>query len=322
MISRLLNYRYTQLALISLIVIGMLICIFAPNYYLFKMGTRFAIQIMLGYLLLGLVFLLMKQSKLMFTSFACCAGLCMFLKYSSNTDFRLPVPTSDLVIKAAHFNLSGSNEDYQSTIHTILSADAEIVSIQEVTPDWAAILEDSLRQVYPFSRSVIRFDPYGLAIYSKYPFEMTDTFLFEDIPNLVGCVRPPGVVRPIYFISSHTTPPLYSTAFERLRGHLKKIANYAKDLSAPVITMGDYNAPPWWTEIQHMKDFAQLNDSRRSVESGWMHVFQNPVDYIFYSKHFTCVGFENINTASSSHLGIKGVYEIKPDRSHAKAAVQ
>ena len=322
MVSRLLNYKITQLALISLIVVGMLICVFTPNYYLFKMGTRFAIQIMLGYLLLGILFLLIKQPRLMFTSFACCAGLCLFLKYSSNTDFRLPVRTSDAVIQAAHFNVSGSDEDYESTMQSILQADADIVSIQEVTPDWAVVLKESLQSVYPYSKTVVRFDPFGLAIYSKYPFDYVDTFHFEDIPNIVGCIKPTGMHQPVYFISSHTTPPLYSLAYERLRKHLHRIAQFANDLAAPVITLGDYNAPPWWTEIQQMKEYASLNDSRRSVQSGWMHVFQNPVDYIFYSNHFNCVDFETISSHSSSHLGIKGVYEVKPVPAHVEASIQ
>ena len=138
MITKTLNYKYAQLALISLIVLGTFICVFTPNYFLFKMGARFAVQIMLGYLLLGFVFLFIRQHKLMFTSFACCAGLCLclFLKYASDGQLILPIQTDNNSLSVAHFNVSTSTTDYQQTIDEILAVDADVISLQEVTQDW------------------------------------------------------------------------------------------------------------------------------------------------------------------------------------------
>ena len=322
MIKRILNYPITQWLLSGLIILGALICMFTPNYFLFKKGANFAIQIMLGYLLLSMLFLAMRQHKLMFTSIVCCAGLCMFLKNSSNAALKMPLQTSNKIIKTAHFNLSASDENYQSTLDAILQTDADVISVQEVTPDWKNVLTEGLGKNYPHSSTFIRMDPFGIAIFSKYELNNIDTFHFEKIPNIVASIRPPEYTEGIYFITSHTTPPLYTNALEKMRDHLEKISLYCNTINGPLITMGEYNAPPWWTEIQDLKYKSQLNDSRNSALQGLSDLFENPVDYILFSNHFKCVGFDNISTATGNHLGIHGTYQYKPDYIHVETATQ
>lgn len=322
MVTKILNFRSVQWGISALIILGTLVCIFTPNYFLFKKGANFAIQIMLSNLFLGILFLVFRQPRLMFTSFACCAGLCMFLKYTSDADLIIPTRTSELVVNAAHINLSSSNENYENTINSILSTNADLISIQEVTPDWDEQLKVALSEKYPYQSSLVRFDPFGLAIYSKYPLQTSDTFYYNEIPNLIGSFKPEGYDRKIYFISSHTTPPLYSAAYDQLKEHLEQIGDYAKRINAPVLTFGDYNAPPWWTEIQNLKDEGRLFDSRRSGIVDLNSVFQNPTDYIMHSGHLKCVDFESINSKSSSHMGIRGTFQFNPEYFNAQASLQ
>jgi len=287
MFVKVLNNNFTQSLVIALIVLGTIFCVFTPNYYLFKIGSRFAIEIMVGYLCLGFAFLFLGQQKLMFTSFICCAGLCVFLKYASNTAFHHPAQTSDEIISVAHFNLSTAGEDFQAMVQQIRDTDADLISIQELTPNWSSLLEQSLGKDYPYKSTIIRPDPYGLGVYSKYPLQSLDTFYYEDLPNIVGSIQPSHFPKELFFISSHTTPPLYSSAYEKMKGHLNKIGEYVNAIKAPIMTFGDYNAPPWWAEIQDLKEQTQSSDSRRSSSPGM--IFQNPVDYIFYSKLVECV---------------------------------
>lgn len=313
MITKTLNYKYAQLALISLIVLGTFICVFTPNYFLFKMGARFAVQIMLGYLLLGFVFLFIRQHKLMFTSFACCAGLCLFLKYASDGQLILPMQTDDNSLNVAHFNVSTSTTDYQQTIDEILAVDADVISLQEVTPDWDAELKVALQEKYPYSETVVRLDPFGLAIYSKYPLLSADTFMFEDIPNIVGTIQADEKEKEICFIASHTLPVFYTNDYERQRNHFMAIAEYTNNTDCPVITIGDYNAVPWSYEIQDFKSAANLNDSRQGfmpASNGSFSLFQIPSDHIFYSDHLECTGFKEINSPTSGHIGIRGSYQF------------
>lgn len=311
MMTKFFNNKPVQIGLSALIIFGTLICVFTPNYFFFKMGSRFAVQIMIGYLLLAVFFLFFKQTRLMFTSFACCAGLCLFLKHSSNATIARPTQTNEEIVKVAHFNIAASNEDIKETITSILTTDADLISIQEVTPDWHEILQESLAKKYPYSNAIVRFDPFGIAVYSKYPFQNLDTLVYEGIPNLTGTIKTEGKGKSIHFISAHTTPPLFSSAYDKMKIQLDMIGEYAKKIDAPVITLGDFHAPPWWGEIQDLKDVAQLQDSRRSATYGFSDVFQTPVDYIFYSNQLTCIDFKAVlNSNTSHHLGIQGVYQF------------
>ncbi len=325
MMTRILNYRPIQLILTTLIVLGVIICIFTPNYLLFKIGASFANQIMLSYLALGLVFLMLKQTKLAFTSFACCGCLCLFLKFYSNWEWPLPVSpdnTKEVVLDVAHFNVAASDDDYEATINTILNSDADIVSIQEVTPDWHGLLKTSLEEKYPHSTSMVSMEPYGLAIYSKQQILDIDTFFFEKIPNLHVTINSRKKGQPISIISSYTMPPLYQSAVIKLQEHMKTIASYVAQIEGPVITLGEYHAPPWFEEIRSLMQTGQLQDSRSRGNQGLDNLFQHPVDYIFYSEQLRCSDFQIVASPSTSHLGIRGAYEFKPDAPNAQTAIQ
>lgn len=311
MLARILDLRSIQLGLSILIILGTIFCIFTPNYFLFKLGARFAGMIMLGYLTMGIFFLVLQQPRLMFTCFACCAGLCLFLKNASNSDLRHPLPTNERSIKVAHFNVSASADDYDTSIQALMNADPDLISIQEVTPEWQYLLRETLSEKYPYSSAVIRLDHFGLAVYSKFPISQLDTFFYEDIPNISGIIELENPEHRFKFICAHTTPPLYSLAYEKMRNHLQLVAKQSVSDSIPVITIGNFHAPPWWAEIQDLRATADLADSRRSAAYGISEIFQSPGDYILYSDDFNCLNFKNIITPLSNHLGIQGRYQFK-----------
>lgn len=310
MVTKLLNYRYIQVMISAFIVLGALFCIFTPNYYLFKMGSEFAIQIMLGYLIGGFVFLYFQQPKLTFTSFACCAGLCLFLKQSTNAEMKAPIITDSEIVNIAHFNLSTSGSDYEQTIKNIVAADADLVSIQELTPDWLPILERELSDRYPYSSKVVRMDPFGISVWSKRPMLNMDTFYYENIPNIAGTLICEKGGKSLHFIAAHTTPPLYQKAHAHMQQHLEVIGNYINKVDLPVVTIGDFYAPPWCREIQDLKYAAGLNDSRRTAKLIVSQLFENPVDYILHSNQLTCINFASISNQAAEHIGIQGAYQF------------
>ncbi len=317
MITKILNLKYIHLSLSVLIILGALVCVFPPDFFIFKMSARFAVQIMLSYLALGLIFLSFKSYKLMFTSFACCAGLCLFLKYTTNSDLALAAPSNEEAISIAHFNVSAS-DDYDFIIDEILKADADLISLQEVTPDWGIVLKESLIEKYPYSKTVVRFDPFGLAIYSKLPFSNIDTFVCDNVPNIFGTLKLEESNREICFITSHALPPFYTSDYQKLRKHLRRIASFSNESDCPVITMGDYNAVPWSYEIQDFRSVSNLSDSRRGFfpnSNGSFSIFQLPSDHIFYSNQLKCIHFEDMEHTEAGHLGVKGAYQFNANYS-------
>jgi len=66
----------------------------------------------------------------------------------------------------------------------VIGEELDVVSFQELTPDWADMLRDSLLGLLPYRYQQVRIDPYGMAVYSKHPLQMADTMQCRGIPML------------------------------------------------------------------------------------------------------------------------------------------
>jgi len=308
MLSRVFSLKPINFTFTLLIIIGAVICIFTPNYFFLKLGTRFAGIVMLGYLLMGIFFLSIRQSGLMMTSFICCAGLCLFLKNSANTTLLLPAQTKEEIVEIVHFNMASSDDDLATSVGTILEADADLISVQDVTPEWKYLLNETLGKKYPYYSSIERLDPFGLAVFSKYPFIELDTFMSGEIPNFLGKIEVNH--KELQFIAAHTTPPLYTSAYETMKQQMNDFAAKASEIKEPLLIMGNFHAPPWWSEVQQLRSQGELEDSRISASIGISDIFQSPTDYILFSNDLTCVGFTNIYSPNNEQFGIQGIYQF------------
>ncbi len=317
MAKKILNNKFVQYFLMTSLLSGALICIFPPQNFFFKSMVKYAIQIMFGYLALGLFFLILKQPKLMFTCFIACSILAIHLKLNTNPDLKKPQPTENqTIIDIELFNISNINEDPDGTINKMLASKACILSIPNVDPMLYEFLKDTLSEKFPYCTKRIGFDP-GIAVFSKFEINNQDTFFVENLPNIIGSIKPDGQDQELFFISSTTLPPFYTKDYDRLKKQLNKIAEKVSAINAPILTLADYNLVQWSDEIHDFRNKAGLKDSRRGFsptagDNVFGSFFDSPRDHIFFSEHFKCIGFENIESSSQQHLGIKGSFQFNP----------
>ncbi len=316
MIPKAINSPIFQFGISFVLILGAALCIYTPSYLYFKWAANYANQIMFSYLFLGFALMFLKQSRLMFTSFACCAALCFHLNNSVDspfTDSNIKTNQNN-VISVAHFSTSKSVESISETIELIKSHNADLVSIQEIDHLWAAELSACMIEFYPSMIMIPDTGFCGLALLSKYPLESIDTFHFNNKPNLIGKVSTP--YSKINLISSHTLPAKDKTSYNQLVSHLNVLSDKIKEFDAPYITLGEYNAVSWSYEIKEFRNSSGLKDSRKGISptfpSGQMDFMEIPVDHIFYSNHLRCLDFETLDGKETSHLGIMGIYEFKP----------
>jgi endonuclease/exonuclease/phosphatase (EEP) superfamily protein YafD len=310
-----LDHARVRQILSLLLLIGAMLSIFPPDSYTIKWWSSRAELISLAYLGIGLLFLVFNKSRLMFVSLGCSAAIAFFINETTNSKIIDVKPTDMPFIKIAHFNVVNSEGQVDDFINTIISAEADILSLQEITPDWDEILKESLNNYYPYSSSISRLDPNGLAIYSKYPFKQLDTFYFKDLPNIMATVRPDGFDKDVAIIGSVLKPPLSGSAFEDMKNHLEKISFHVNILKIPVVTIGNYNTVPWSPEIQEFREASSLKDARRgikpSVPDGQFPLFNALVDHIFYTEDFECTNFITISNAYTNQAGIEAVLQQK-----------
>ena len=318
MITKILSYRPIQSALIVLIILGAVFCIFTPNYLLFKLGARFAVQIMFGYLILGLAFLIVRQPRLMFTSFACCAGLCIYLKNAGNNNLIYPHPTNALVVDVAHFNVSNHStfaQKYDTVVTELLALDLDLISFQDFNDNLALMsqLKTSLSEAYPYVIEDLQFSQYDLIVFSKHPIKERDVFYYHPkpsnikIPILRGCIQLTGSKQDVYFLTSYMQPPYDETSnfFEKFKAQLDLMSEYTNSIKAPILTFGEFNDVSFSSELVDFRRRTNLKDSR--IFPG---LRGSPVSHIFYSNLFICVGFREVKNENFEQYGIVGSYQL------------
>jgi endonuclease/exonuclease/phosphatase (EEP) superfamily protein YafD len=300
-----------------LLIVGAVLCVYTPDNILFKSWAAYAAQITMGYWVLGLFFLTLRLPRLTMASFICCAFLCIYLKSATNPALQLPIKTGESSFKVAQFNLSAQTGDKTSFLNVLRKTKADIISIQEVTQDWANVLEDSLRKTYPHQCSYLTENIYSLRILSRAPFSVCDTLFCDNVPSLILGFKNTVKEKPVYIISTYIEPPLFTSAYKRLQKQLDTIAFKIKSINAPVITVGDYNIAASTNEVQQFRQIANLNDSRRGYRpsriDGHFSLFDVPTDHIFYTNHFNCIDFQTISGVESERLGILGEYQFVKD---------
>jgi endonuclease/exonuclease/phosphatase (EEP) superfamily protein YafD len=312
-------HAYTWLERMIAVVLlgGVLLCIYQPEYPIIKAGVKYAPLIAIGYWLVGLLFLAIRQNRLTMIAFICCGFMCIFLKNASNQALVQPSKTSEPMVKIAQFNLAAVNGNYDELIDKIIQSDADVVSLQEVPITYEKWLEDTLKKDYPHACLSASADFRGILLLSKHKFLSCDTIKSDNIPNLSISIRTKNSARQLYIICTYLAPPFGATGYKTFRNQLDTVANYAKMLGEPYITVGDFNMEGSSYEVQQFRRSAAIADSRRGFQpmrqDGTLDLFEIPTDHIFYTRHFQCVDFHTISDSSKAHLGIVGTYQFQID---------
>jgi len=313
--QKFLRNNIVNTSLSAILIAGAALVIFSPDFLIIKWGANYAVRILFTYLILGFLFLIVGQKRLMMISLFSAGALAIFLKTMTNSEMAPPVKMKDEpTIKVAHFNINNSNEGFQTTLETIESTEADLISITETNPLWDSLLITRLTADYPFHFSHPSLGLFGMTIFSKNPFSYIDTIRYQEIPNVIG-----GIVldedNTVNFVCSHTLPALNYRYYNRLKAHLDVISEYCNRTARPILTFGDYHSVPWSNEIAEFRNKTNLSDSRRGFTPTFPHgastVFEVPIDHIFFSEEFRCLSFSTVSSLYTTHMGIQGTFQLK-----------
>lgn len=281
--------------------------VFYPENILGFTLLDYNVHLMMGLLVLGFGALAFNYHKVMTTSLGACMVMCMFLKNASNDTMVMPSVNTEPHLSVAHFNVSNI-QDLDHLINTLSEVDVDLLSFQELTPDWNYVLQEKLKERYPYNMSIVRIDPYGMAFYSKHEFNSMDTFLVDKKPNLEAELIVDN--QKITVLSSYILPAISKSNSALTTEHLDMISYKIRDKESPVIALGDYNMVYWANAISRFRAKAQVIHSRRDVSEDGL---KPPYDHIFFSTDLECTRFQNIDDLEENHIGIMGVYQVKAD---------
>jgi endonuclease/exonuclease/phosphatase (EEP) superfamily protein YafD len=161
-------------------------------------------------------------------------------------------------------NLLYRQEDATAARAYLQRQSADLLVLSEFTPRWREKLRD-LERTYPYFALRPRWNPWGIAVYSKHPLRaIEDLDLGDDSSSHLRVLvqLPEGLVE-IYAV--HLASPPSRRQAARRNTQLRRLAARiaAADPALPRIVAGDFNTTPYSPYFRDLLRDAGLRDARR-----------------------------------------------------------
>lgn len=194
-------------------------------------------------------------------------------------------PAGEKTLTVISANLNIDNTDVAALKAWASKQNADIVVVQEVTPETAALLAEWVE--YPHRRITASFDPFGLAILSRHPI--------TDIESLDDGNQPLHYRalldwngRSLAVAAIHPMPPISAEYHQQRARLLEQEARWLAHTGLPSLLVGDLNSTPWSSAMRH----AHTNGLGRatSTEPSWpARLPLLPLDHVLANDSWTRV---------------------------------
>ncbi len=214
------------------------------------------------------------------------------------------------------FNLLYRQEDPTLARAFLEEQSADILVLSEFTPRWRHKLR-SLERTYPHFAFRDRWNQWGIAVYSKYPFEdVEDLDLGDDqSSHLRILLQLPGGRAEVYAV--HLASPLSPRQAAQRNTQLRRLAARiaAADPALPKIAVGDFNSTPFSPFFRDLLRDTGLRDGRRpfGLHYTWPALpvpFWIAIDHCLVSDNVAVTRVDRGPPAGSDHLPLKCVVSL------------
>ncbi len=216
-------------------------------------------------------------------------------------------------IKLTTANVLTTNKQYSDVECELISLDADVVAVIEISSGLRDHLAGDFSKIYP--HSIVDFQDngnFGIGLYSKLPWESAELITFNDSTLLSAIATLRHSKTTWRIIATHTLPPMGRRHFEHRNLHLQQLAQMvaslrASDSASPVVVMGDLNITPWSPIFQRFVNDAGL--LRTGTGSGatptWYRFpifpFGLVLDHILATKDVLCQSHRISSDVGSDH---------------------
>ena len=208
-------------------------------------------------------------------------------------------------LRVFHMNVLQPNTSYAQTIAQALQSDADVISVQEVDARWAAELRTVLGSRYPFFHLEPKQNCYGIALFSKLPFERVATLESAGAPFIEAWLKVGG--DRIRLIAVHATSPISYDHFRRRNEQLQALGDLVACDDTSTIVIGDLNTVPWDQAFRRFCTRAGLRSGSPSAYRTWPSIgpfAAIPLDHILVTGDLASSDFTTIDIPGSDHRGL------------------
>ncbi len=275
------------------------VTIFDSAHRLIALFSHFRLQYLGVSLSLLIVFAILRQARY---------GVLLSVAVAVNASYVVPwylgatgADASD-AITLMNANVFARNDSYERLTGLIDAERPDVILLQEISPDWLAALQ-SIQGDYPFSYAEPRLDAFGIAIFSRLPFESVHHVDSPPLgyPTLVATLIVNG--QAVTLVNTHAMAPLTPSGFEARNEQLRSVARIAKAVHGALILAGDFNTSMWSPAYRELEKTTGLSSVRRGrgVLPTWptfMPFAMIPIDHILVSDEIRVV-----ETRRGAHFG-------------------
>ena len=308
------NHKQQKVTLIGLVrifafitAILSIVTLFSEFHRLIELFSHFKLQYFLASSISAIIFLFHKEKTWAFSMLIGAAiNLFFVLPWYVNTTSNTH-PTL-IPIKILHSNVQTSNENHQELIKLILTESPDILSVQEVNKTWISKLIE-IEELLPHKFIRPREDNFGIAVYSKYPFDSSE-FIYlgrSNIPSIKATLTIGE--QPVTLISSHPVPPISENFYESRNSQLNALSLLSKEVDQPLIVIGDLNVTMWSHTYLALENETKLSNTREGfgILPTWptnLLPLMIPIDHCLVSEEFDVLDMRVGDDVGSDHLPI------------------
>ncbi|MBC8506189.1 MAG: endonuclease/exonuclease/phosphatase family protein [Anaerolineales bacterium] len=255
-------------------------------WWIFDLISHFRVQYLLGLSVILFVYRLGKRLRFVIIT---------AIFFSINLILVLPFfirPTAahsgGRTYQILYANVRTENPHHHLLRKWIEQTDPDFIALLEVNQVW---LDDlSLAdQGYHFYEAEARSDNFGVALYSRYPLEVSEIHRFGrwDIPTIIATMSEDDTQ--MTFVVTHPVPPKSEKITWHRNIQMSELADYIAGLDDTVILAGDLNATSWSPFFGEWLKVSQLRDSRRGfgIQPTWPTynwLFLVPIDHFLITS--------------------------------------
>jgi len=229
------------------------------------------------------------------------------------------VPADGPSISVLTYNIEGLNSsgrDWTPVLEVIIAADADVVAIQELSPDALDILGPALRAIYPHTALYPANGASGSGVFSRYP-------VLQDMTWQGAFINQRVVLdfdgQPLTLYNVHPPPPIGSGGFtfDVRNAEIDDIIARvdAEPRAVPLVIAGDFNMGDKTPRYEALQ--TRLGDAWAQVGQGLGLTFSPlamlplfRIDYIWYSDGLLPTRADVYANGGSDHQPVYAVFTL------------
>ncbi len=247
----------------AIAIIGTVVSFFAAHYWIADIVSNLSVQFF-AMLIPAAIRALRQRHKVKF------AVLLAFISFHAIklTPYCLPLnrQQAGVSVGKSHrlviYNVLRTNEEFQQTLDTILSANADVLYLMEVQNAWEPYLK-GVQDQYPYQKILAAPDYTGVALLSKHPWRELNVIA-------LGYVSNPSIDAHIQFdqdenaelhlILTHPLPPFGNALTQSRDDQMISLAQRFRAGERRMLC-GDFNLSPWSPRFAKLLQAGQLRDA-------------------------------------------------------------